>query len=61
MRTNDKDVVRFRFLYAPEVIRKGDSVLLREGRTKVLGNVIEVGGSDEGVMVKTKKVLPAFG
>ena len=37
LRTGDKGFVRFKFMYNPEYIEKGCTILLREGRTKILG------------------------
>ena len=42
LRTNDKGVVRFRFMYAPEYLKIGLTVLLREGRTKILGSIVKL-------------------
>ena len=39
MRTGDKAVVSFRFMYTPEWIVPGETVLFREGRTKGLGRI----------------------
>ena len=54
--------MKLKFLYAPEIVKKGDIILLREGRTKVLGTIVEVGGEEkqEEKIVK-KKIEPAFG
>jgi len=42
VRTGDKALVNLRFLYHPEWIRPGETVLFREGRTKGLGRVTAV-------------------
>jgi GTPase len=42
MRTGDKAVVSFRFMYQPEWITTGETVLFREGRTKGLGRITAV-------------------
>jgi len=42
MRTGDKGQVRFRFMYNSEYLRPGYPLLLREGRTKILGLVSKV-------------------
>lgn len=42
MRTGDKGQVRFRFMYNSEYLRPGYPLLLREGRTKILGLVTKV-------------------
>ena len=41
-RSGDKGLVRFRFMYHPEYIKKGSTILLREGRTKILGVIINL-------------------
>eukprot|EP01017_Pseudomicrothorax_dubius_P033471 TRINITY_DN4485_c0_g3_i4.p1 TRINITY_DN4485_c0_g3~~TRINITY_DN4485_c0_g3_i4.p1 ORF type:complete len:487 (-),score=107.98 TRINITY_DN4485_c0_g3_i4:17-1477(-) len=42
LRTGDKGTVRFRFMYHPEYLQKGLTILLREGRTKILGTISSV-------------------
>ena len=44
LRTGDKSLVRFKFMFNAEYIKPGQTVLLREGRTKVLGVVTKVYG-----------------
>lgn len=39
IRTGDKAIVSFRFMYTPEWIVPGETVLFREGRTKGLGRI----------------------
>lgn len=39
LRIGDKGHARMRFMYNPEFIKKGENILLREGRTKILGFV----------------------
>mmetsp|Transcript_34584 Transcript_34584/g.39179 ORF Transcript_34584/g.39179 Transcript_34584/m.39179 type:complete len:501 (+) Transcript_34584:168-1670(+) len=39
LRTGDKGLVRFRFMYYPEYLHEGMTVLFREGRTKGLGAI----------------------
>ena len=55
LRTNDKGVVRFRFMYAPEYLKIGSTILLREGRTKILGNIVTLLSDIEGGAVKLGK------
>lgn len=43
IRTGDRATVAFRFVQRPEYLAKGDRILFREGRTKGLGIVKEVG------------------
>lgn len=42
LRTGDKDVMQFQFVYNTEFIKPGLKFLLREGRTKILGVITEV-------------------
>lgn len=42
LRSSDKGVIRFKFLYHPEYLKKDSTILLREGRTKILGVVTRV-------------------
>jgi len=42
LRTGDKAIVKFRFMYNAEYLRPGLNILLREGRTKILGIVTKV-------------------
>jgi len=39
MRTGDTGFIKFRFMYRPEYLKVGTTVLFREGRTKGLGVV----------------------
>lgn len=50
IRTGDRALVAFRFLQRPEFLKPGDRVLFREGRTKGLGIVKNV-GYDPGKML----------
>lgn len=42
LRTGDKGHVKFRFMYRPEYLKPGTTILFREGRTKGLGVVTTV-------------------
>jgi GTPase len=42
LRTGDKGNIRFRYMYRPEYLKVGTTVLFREGRTKGLGVVSKV-------------------
>ena len=42
LRTGDKDVLKFKFCYSNEFLKNGSLLLLREGRTKILGVVSKV-------------------
>ena len=43
IRTGDRATVAFRFVQRPEFLAEGDRILFREGRTKGLGIVKQVG------------------
>ena len=47
LRTGDKATVKFKFMYNSEYLRPGLNILLREGRTKILGMVTKVFDSSE--------------
>lgn len=42
IRTGDRAIVRFRFMYRPEFIRQGQRIVFREGRTKGIGIISKV-------------------
>ena len=42
MRTGDTGFIKFRFMYRPEYLKVGTTILFREGRTKGLGVVSRV-------------------
>jgi GTPase len=42
LRAKDSDVLAFRFMYHPEFIKKDSRIILREGRTKILGVITKV-------------------
>ncbi|MEA2069919.1 MAG: GTP-binding protein [Asgard group archaeon] len=42
IRTGDKAIAKFRFLYNPEFIKKGSRIIFREGRTKGIGTIKKV-------------------
>lgn len=42
LRAGDKGIIRFRFMYHPEHLKEGTTILFREGRTKGLGVVSKV-------------------
>ena len=42
LRTGDKAIIKFSFKYSPEYLKAGLSFLLREGRTKILGQITRV-------------------
>lgn len=47
LRTGDKGLAKMRFLFNPEYITKGQVLILREGRTKILGVITNVFGDIE--------------
>jgi len=49
LRTGDKGHIKFRFMYRPEYIKPGTTILFREGRTKGLGVVSNVSYQAAGV------------
>lgn len=42
MRSKDRGIVTFRFMYNAELIHDGLTILLREGETKILGRIRKV-------------------
>ena len=42
LRSQDKGTIRFRFMYRPEFVKEGTTILFREGRTKGLGVITRV-------------------
>ena len=48
LRTGEKSIVRFRFLYNAEFLKNGMTVLLREGRTKILGMITNISDAPSG-------------
>ena len=47
LRTGDRDILQFRFCFHSEFLKEGSMFLLREGRTKILGTVTKVFGSQD--------------
>ena len=43
LRTGDKGLVKFCFKYSPEFIEKDDILIFREGKTKGIGKILELG------------------
>jgi GTPase len=55
LRTGDKSLARFHFLYRPEYMKEGQRLIFREGRTKGIGIVTKlIGEPDEHVLTKNK-------
>ena len=42
LRTGDKGHIRFKFMYRPEYLKVGTTILFREGKTKGLGIVSSI-------------------
>lgn len=42
LRTGDKGIVKFKFAYRPEYVKKGARLLLAEGRIKIIGKILNV-------------------
>ncbi len=42
LRTGDKAIVRFRFMFRPEFLKVGERLIFREGRTKGIGKITAV-------------------
>jgi GTPase len=42
LRTGDKGHIKFKFMYRPEYLKPGTTILFREGRTKGLGVVSSI-------------------
>ena len=40
--SQQKGTIRFRFMYRPEFVKEGSTILFREGRTKGLGIITRV-------------------
>ncbi|CAM40839.1 putative GTP-binding protein [Leishmania braziliensis MHOM/BR/75/M2904] len=55
LRTGDKSLARFHFLYRPEYIKEGQRLIFREGRTKGIGIVTKlICEPDELLLAKNK-------
>ena len=54
IRTGDRATVAFQFVQRPEYLVPGDRLLFREGRTKGLGIVKQVGYDPQKPLSKTK-------
>ncbi|KAJ3646802.1 hypothetical protein Zmor_024372 [Zophobas morio] len=42
LRTGDKAIIHFRFIKHPEYMTPGQRMVLREGRTKAVGNIVQI-------------------
>lgn len=42
LRNEDRGLVLFRFKYQPEFVKVGETILLREGKTKIIGTITRI-------------------
>lgn len=42
LRNEDRGLVLFKFKYQPEFVKVGETILLREGKTKVIGVITRI-------------------
>ena len=42
LRNEDRGLVRFQFKYRPEYVKEGETILLREGKTKIIGTITRI-------------------
>lgn len=42
LRNEDRGHVRFLFKYRPEFVKEGETILLREGKTKIIGTITKI-------------------
>jgi GTPase len=42
LRNEDRALVKFTFKYRPEFVKEGETILLREGKTKVIGTITKI-------------------
>lgn len=52
MRTGDTGFIKFRFMYRPEYLKVGTTILFREGRTKGLGVVSKIFKDGQAGMIE---------
>jgi GTPase len=55
VRAGDRAVVRFRWMYKPEFITSGSRIIFREGKTKGLGRILDVGVDNVGTSTLTRR------
>ena len=55
LRTNDKGIIRFRFLNSPEIIHLGSDFLFREGSTRGCGKITKLIHDTERITQKSSK------
>lgn len=44
LRNDDRGLVKFSFKYRPEFVKEGETILLREGKTKIIGTITKILG-----------------
>merc|ERR1719181_1951029 len=59
LRTGDKAIITFRFMFHGEYLKSGETVLFREGRTKGLGKIVEI--IDEASLEGHQTIAPGPG
>jgi len=42
LRNEDRGLVKFSFKYRPEFVKEGETILLREGKTKIIGTITKI-------------------
>lgn len=42
LRNEDRGLVKFTFKYRPEFVKEGETILLREGKTKIIGTITKI-------------------
>jgi GTPase len=42
LRNEDRGLVKFSFKYRPEFVKVGETILLREGKTKIIGTITKI-------------------
>lgn len=54
LRTGDKALIRFRFIKYPEYIVPGQRMVFREGRTKAVGNVVNIFANTSAIQLSNR-------
>ena len=42
LRNEDRGIVKMKFKYRPEFVKEGETILLREGKTKIIGTITKI-------------------
>lgn len=56
LRTGDKALVHFRFIKHPEYIKPGQRMVFREGRTKAVGNIVNLISHSNNTTIQTSRI-----